>query len=138
MTQQELQVGYSYLIYDNSIGDEPIEATNMEILDENGIGTGEYDSINSLSAKIPNSGFVPVPYLKPNFRLIHMSFGLGTETGDTDMSEWASEMEKLLETDMRLGIRNADDIDYENVPDLSWGFFSAHEVKSVPKMIAVT
>ena len=134
MTKDELQLGYSYLLYDNSIGDEPIEATNMEILDEFGVGTGEYDSINSLSAKMGNS-FVPVPYLKPNFRLIHMSFGLGSETGDTDMSEWVLAMEKVLETDMRLGIRNADDIDYANVPDLSWGFFSAWEVKSVPKMI---
>ena len=133
MTKQELQLGYSYLIYDNSIGDEPIEAYNMRIMDDE-VFTGEWESINSLSAKMGNT-FVPVPYLKPNFRLIHMSFGLGSETGDTDMSEWIWAMEGLLETDMRLGIRSPDDIDYVNVPDLSWGFFSAWEVKSVPKMI---
>ena len=134
--KEKLHLGYTYLIYDESIGDEPIEATNMEILDGEGVGTGEYYSINALSAEMGDA-FVPVPYLKTGFKLIHLSFGLGTETGDTDYSEWVLEMEKLLETDMRAGIRSPKDVDYENIQPLSWGFFSAWEVQSVPKMLAV-
>ena len=134
MIQEKLHLGYTYLIYDESIGDEPIEATDMEILDSEGVGTGEYHSINSLSAEMGNA-FVPVPYLKAGFKLIHLSFGLGTETGDTDYSEWVQAIEKLLTTDMRLGIRNPDDVDYDAVTLDSWGFFSAWEVKSVPKWI---
>ena len=131
---EKLHLGYTYLIYDESIGDEPIEATDMEILDGEGVGTGVYKSINDLSAEM-GKAFVPVPYLKTGFKIIHLSLGLGTETGDTDYSEWVLAMEGLLTTDMRLGIRSPADIDYVNVPLLSWGFFSAWEVESVPKWL---
>ena len=135
MTKQELQLGYSYLIYDNSIGDEPIEAYNMRIMDGE-IFTGEWESINSLSAQMGNS-FVPVPYLKEGYMLIHMSFGFGSEYGNTDSQEWIWAMDSINgnNSDMRESLRDPADVDYVNLPLGMYGFFSAFEVKSVPKMI---
>ena len=136
MTKNKLQVGYTYLIYDANINDTPIEASCMEILDENGDGTGEYYSFSCLGAEL-GKAFVPVPYLKDGMLLAHLSLGLGEDAnGDNDEKEMAKEIKKLLKTDMRDGIKKGDDIDFANVPVESYGFFSAYEIKTVPKMMS--
>jgi len=128
MIEEQLKSGYTYLVYDESIDDEPIEALCMEIG-----STGDYNSFNSLHTEF-GSLFVPTPFFKEGFKVIHLSLGLGSFDDDTDLSEFMKAMEKLLETDMRKGIRDPNLVDYENVPMLSYGFFSAWEIKSVPNL----
>ena len=53
MTKEKLKYGYTYLIYNESINDTPIEASCMEIGT-----TGEYYSFNTLNAEL-KSAFKP-------------------------------------------------------------------------------
>ena len=127
MTKDKLKYGYTYLIYDESINDIPIEASCMEIEE-----TGEYYSFSELSMML-GAAFKPVPFLKEGMMLVHLSLGLGEDSnGDNDEKEMAKEIKKLLKTDMRSGIKKGTDIDFANVPVDSFGFFSAYEIKDVP------
>jgi len=132
MTKDKLKVGYTYLIYDATIGDTPIEASCMEKAI-----AGEYYSFNSLAVEL-GSAFVPVPFLKDGMMLVHLSLGLGEDAnGNNDEKEMAKEIKKLLKTDMRDGIKKDEDIDFVNVPVESYGFFSAYEIKNVPNLFPV-
>ena len=135
MTENKLKDGYSFLIYDATIGDTPLEVGFMEILDELGVGTGVYNSINSLHQTLGNS-FVPVPYLKEGMMLIHLTLGYGKNAnGDNDAKELDKELKKLLKIDMRDGHKKTETIDYALVTVDSYGIFDNHEIKSVPSWV---
>ena len=136
MTKNKLKDGYSFLIYDETIGDTPLEVGFMEMLDAEGLPTGTYYSINSLHQAL-GSSFVPVPYLKDGMMLIHLDLQYGKNSqGDDDSKELDKELKKLLKTDMRDTKKKASDIDYDLVTVDSYGIFSRHEIEDVPSYIA--
>jgi len=111
--------GYAILPY--SVIDMPIPFQDFEIQDANGIGTGVYHSVLTLSAEI-GSLFVPVPAIDNRFFIVR--YGMDWDT--------VPQVTAFLESSGLNNVRKNIDGTLKTVSQLDFTTFTGNEFMIIP------
>ena len=128
-----LQRGYEYVIVPTEVLDIPLPIYEM-LKSET---PNKYYTINELALAL-GSSFVPVPYIKEGFHLVHWVFDKGFLTGeDNKERKFLKMIAGAGYVDMRDNLETVEEIDFESLTGNEFGIFSSYEITKVPKMLAV-